>query len=145
MTPSRYQRVLAHVESFVLELDQLVRQAVIELVEQALARSIRDSGSARGSGGRTAAAKGTAAAKRASQAAAAVRAKKGGRRTDAELETLTASLLRYIEKHPGSRMEQIAKGMNVPSKELNLPLAKLRAERSLKVKGQKRATAYFAK
>jgi hypothetical protein len=146
MTLSRYEQIFAHVESFVLELDQLVRQAVIELVEQALARGIQDAGPARahhGSGGGTG--KSRAGAKRASQALAAPKAKEGGRRTGAELETLTDSLLKYIEKHPGSRMEQIAKGMQIPSKDLTLPLTKLKAEGHLKVKGQKRATAYFAK
>ena len=42
-------------------------------------------------------------------------------------------------------MEQIAKGMGIPSKELTLPLTKLKTEGRLKVKGQKRATAYFTK
>ena len=144
MTLSRYQQILAHVESFVLELDQLVRQAVMQLVEQALAQSIRDSAAARGSG-RTASDKGRTGARRVTQATASPKTKKGGRRTGAELETLTAGLVKYIQKHPGSRMEQIAKGMGIPSKELTLPLTKLKTEGRLKVKGQKRATAYFTK
>ncbi|MBN1611208.1 MAG: hypothetical protein JW940_31535 [Polyangiaceae bacterium] len=144
MTLSRYEQVLTHVESFVLELDQLVRQAVIELVEQALARSIRESGPPRVTGSYAARDSGPGA-KRASQTAAAVTESRGARRTGAELEALAARLLKYIQKHPGSRMEQIANGMQVPSKELNLPLGKLKSEGRLKTKGQKRATAYFAK
>jgi hypothetical protein len=144
MTLSRYEQIFAHVESFVLELDRLVRQAVMQLVEQALARGIQDSGPGRAAG-RITAGKGRTEAKLPARAARAAKTKRGGRRTGAELEALTGSLLKYIEKHPGSRMEQIAKGMDIPSKELNLPLTKLRAEGRLKVKGQKRATAYFAK
>jgi hypothetical protein len=138
MTQSRHEHILAHVESFALELDLLIRKAVIELVELALARSIRDAGPAQGS----ASGKG---ARRPSQPPVVGKAAKGGRRTGAELEALTASLLKYIEKHPGSRMEQIARGLGIASRELNLPLSKLKAERRLKTKGQKRATAYFAR
>jgi hypothetical protein len=143
MTLSRYEQILAHVESFALELDQLVRQSVMELVEQALAQSIRDSGSAQGTG-RARAGKGRTGAQP-TRPAATANTSKGGRRTGAELEELTQSLLKYIHKHPGSRMEQVAKGMDIPSKELNLPLGKLKAEGRLKTKGQKRATSYFAK
>jgi hypothetical protein len=144
MTLSRYEQILTRVESFVLELDQLVRQAVIELVEQALAQGIQDSGPARTTT-RVALGKGKTAPIRASQAAPVLKAKEGGRRTGAELDALTEGLMKYIQKHPGSRMEQIAKGMQIPSKDLTLPLTKLKGEGRLKVKGQKRATAYFVK
>jgi hypothetical protein len=144
MTSSRYEQIFAHVESFVLELDQLIRQAVIELVEQALGQSIADSGSPRATA-RGVLGKGKTAGKRVSLAAPIAPAKEGGRRTGAELESAMESLLKYIEKHPGSRMEELAKGMQISSKELTLPLTKLKSEGHLKTKGQKRATTYFAR
>jgi hypothetical protein len=48
-------------------------------------------------------------------------------------------------KHPGERIEQIAKGLGAPSKELQLPTRKLLDDKKIRKKGQKRATTYFAK
>jgi len=70
---------------------------------------------------------------------------KGAKRTPAELDALTARLLAYISKHPGERIEKIAIGMSTTTKELNLPVKKLVADKSISTKGQKRATSYYAK
>jgi hypothetical protein len=67
------------------------------------------------------------------------------KRSTKQLGALAGSTLKYIQRHPGSRMEQIAAGMGVPSRELTLPLRHLKTERRLRTKGQKRATSYFAK
>jgi hypothetical protein len=72
-------------------------------------------------------------------------ARAGTQRSAQQLGTLTASALKYIRRHPGSRMEQIATGIGVSSKELTLPLGQLKAAGRLRTKGQKRATSYFAK
>ena len=74
-----------------------------------------------------------------------LRVKKGGKRTPEELEILTARLLRHIQGNPGQRMEQLAVGLSLPSKELTLPIKKLLQENRLRTKGQKRATAYYAR
>ncbi len=58
---------------------------------------------------------------------------------------MTGRLLDYVKGNPGQRVEQIAAGMNTVTKELNLPVKKLIAQKSLKTKGQKRATQYFAR
>jgi len=71
--------------------------------------------------------------------------KKGAKRTAEELEQLIKKLHGYIAKNPGQRIEQIAQGLDISTKELNLPAKKLISDKKLSTKGQKRATTYFAK
>lgn len=72
-------------------------------------------------------------------------AKKGGKRSPADLEKLTDKLHSYIGKHPGQRIEQIGAAMSMSTKDLRLPAQKLIADKAISTKGAKRATAYFAK
>ena len=51
----------------------------------------------------------------------------------------------HVQKNPGQRIEQLADGMGISTRELNLPVKKLLAAKKLSTKGQKRATTYFAK
>jgi hypothetical protein len=77
---------------------------------------------------------------------AATRARaKGAKRTPEELEALTASVLSFIKKNPASRVEQIAAGLGMTSKELALPIGKLWNAGLLKVQGQRRGMKYTAK
>jgi len=78
-------------------------------------------------------------------AAHAAAAKMGQKRDPGEIERLTGRLLDYVKGNAGQRIEQIAAGMGTVTKELNLPVKKLIAQKSLKTKGQKRATQYFAR
>jgi hypothetical protein len=74
----------------------------------------------------------------------AAKKKPGEKRTPEELSKVVENLHDYIVKHPGSRMEAIAKGMGKTTAELNLPIKKLIAAKRLKVVGEKRATEYTA-
>ncbi|MDX2052453.1 MAG: hypothetical protein SFV15_08690 [Polyangiaceae bacterium] len=67
------------------------------------------------------------------------------KRSADELENMSAQLLSYVTANPGQRIEAIAAGMNVSTKELNLPAKRLLAKKQLKTRGHKRATEYFAK
>jgi hypothetical protein len=69
---------------------------------------------------------------------------KGEKRSPGSLAKLTADLGAYIKKNPGQRIEQIGKAMGVATKDLALPVKKLIAEKAIRTRGQKRATAYFA-
>lgn len=64
----------------------------------------------------------------------------GAKRTPDELESLTKSILAYIKKNPGQRVEQIAAGMGASTKELALPIRKL--GKALKTRGQRRGMTY---
>ena len=122
-------------DAFVEDLSNLIQQAALESVGQALA-SASVVPSRRGRGAREAAPV---------FASLAQNRKKGAKRTAEELEQLTKKLHGYIAKNPGQRIEQIAQSLDISTKELNLPAKKLISEKKLSTKGQKRATTYFAK
>lgn len=69
---------------------------------------------------------------------------RGGKRTAEELEGLKKSIVSFVRKNPGLRTEQIAKGLNTTTKELQLPMLALREEKVLKLKGNRRAATYTA-
>ena len=127
-------RIRSRVEAFAEELSALIRDSAMETVRDAL--------------GGAAPRRGARAGRAAVASAAPVRGgrrEKGQKRDPGEIERLTGRLLDYIKGNAGQRIEQIAAGMGTVTKELNLPVKKLIAQKSLKTKGQKRATQYFAR
>lgn len=120
------------IESFVQELSELVRRAALESVSNALGSGIANRAAVRAAG-------------RALPSAAAIgRARRGGgKRSAEELESMTSSVIDYINKNPGQGVEQIARELGVSSKELVLPIRKLVSTGKLSTEGQKRATKYF--
>jgi hypothetical protein len=122
----------AALDSFVEDLSNLIQQATLESVEQALAAAstIPARRGARGRG---------------TPIALPTVMGKGAKRTPEELEQLTKRFHTHVAKNPGQRIEQLAEGMNISTRELNLPVKKLVAAKKLATKGQKRATTYFAK
>jgi len=129
--------IRAALDSFVNDLSSLIQEAALESVEQALA----EASTIPGRGGRGA----RAAASSSSFVSLSQSRKKGAKRTPEELEQLIKKLHGYIAKNPGQRIEQIAQGLDISTKELNLPAKKLISDKKLSTKGQKRATTYFAK
>lgn len=125
-------QIREQIEAFVNDLNQLVRQAALEAVAAAL-------------GGEGAAAQrlGRGARPSSLPRALARGRGKGAKRTAEELEGMRQSVLEYVRKSPGQGVEQIAKSLNVPSRDLVLPIRKLVADGELSTKGQKRATKYF--
>ncbi|HTJ81793.1 MAG TPA: hypothetical protein VL400_08705 [Polyangiaceae bacterium] len=126
------------VDSFVRELEGLVRQAAIDSVAQALGGSsaARSSAPAARSPGRPA-----------GRPAAAPKAASGGRkrRTAKEIDSLAQTILEFIEKNPGRRAENIKAALRIPASDWPLPVKKLLDEGRLSTKGEKRATEYFVK
>ena len=82
-----------------------------------------------------------------SAAPAGNRGRKGKRakRSSADVDATAAALLTYVAANEGQSIEQIGKGMGVPTKELKLPVIKLMEAKKLNTKGQRRGTKYFAK
>ena len=130
-------QIHAAIDNFVEELELLVRRNALETIQRTL-------GKAASTGGMPARGARLAPTQSASQAGATQRVKRA-KRTGSEVEALAEKLHKYIAKHPGQRMEQISTGMKRTSKELTLPLQKLKSEKRLKTKGQKLATEYYAK
>ncbi len=124
-------QIREQIEAFVNDLNQLVRQAALEAVAAALGGEGVAAASARGRvpGFGRALARGRG---------------KGAKRTAEELEGTRESVLDYVRRNPGQGVEQIAKALNVPSRDLVLPIRKLVAAGQLSTKGQKRATKYFS-
>ena len=127
-------RIRSRVEAFAEELAALIRDSAMETVRDALGGS--GGAPRRGRGGRAAAS---------TTPVRGGRREKGQKRDPSEIERLTGRLLDYVKGNAGQRIEQIAAGMGTVTKELNLPVKKLIAQKSLKTKGQKRATQYFAR
>ena len=133
MTDTR-EEIESLVRSFVDELDSLVRKAALESVREAL-------GEANTTGRRRAA----PARARGRKKKKTTRKKRGRRRSRESTEKLAESLLDYLSKNPGSRMEQIREGMGVPTRTLRAVANKLIAQGSLRKKGEKRSTEYYVK
>jgi hypothetical protein len=99
---------------------------------------------AEGLGGARPTSRPAAKAARSSAAAPAPRGRrrKGQKRDPALIAETTESLLAYIKAHPRKRIEEIAAGMRVSTKDLNLSTKKLMADKRIQSEGQKRATRY---
>lgn len=67
---------------------------------------------------------------------------KGDKRAPEEMEALATKFVAYVGKHPGMRIEQINKELGTSTKDLQLPIRKLIAEKRIKATGQRRATKY---
>jgi hypothetical protein len=111
------------VSSFVAQITDLARRAAIDTLEGALGK--------RGGGGGGLSARGA-------------RRGRGAKRTAGELDKLGDRFHDYVAKHPGLRIEQINSELGTSTKDLALPIRKMIADGSLKTKGAKRSTTYFA-
>ncbi len=123
--PNLHTDIQRLVDGFVAQVTELARRAAIDTLESALGRSSGTRGAGAGlvrigrSRGR------------------------GAKRTADELEKLQDDFVVFVGKNPGMRIEQINKQLGTTTKDLALPIRKLIADGSLKVKGKKRSTTYF--
>jgi DNA-binding NtrC family response regulator len=130
------EQIRKSIDSFVDELNALVRQAAIKAVQDAL-------------GGDAAAPRRPAARPPPSHSAASAPSRRTRRsrrlkRSPRALAKLQATLLDEIAHNPGQRIEAIGRRLGVSTKDLNLPMKKLLTDRKIKKKGEKRATEYYA-
>ena len=123
--------ILDAVESFVEQLEGLIRRAALESVHAALDGGSQElrRGSKVGPTAKALMSKGF---------------KKGAKRTPEELDALVNKFHSYVGKHPGQGIEQIGIGLGVSTKTLILPVNKLHSEKRIGTKEHKRATTYFA-
>ena len=127
--------IRALVEDFVQGLSEVIRASVHEELAESLRTSRRN---------RTSKKTSTKTSKRAGRPTKK-RAGKRKKRTAKELAAQQVSLLGLIVKKPGQTMEQLAGAMKIDTKELALPVNKLKALKKIKTKGSTRATQYFPK
>jgi hypothetical protein len=108
------------VSSFVEQVTELARRAAIEQVQRAL---------------------GAASMPRTQRS----RMDPGAKRAPDELDRLRDQFVAFVSSNPGLRIEQINQQLGTSTKDLALPIRKLIAEGTIKTKGKKRSTTYFAK
>lgn len=122
------EQIQQRVEAFTRELSQLVRQAALEAVEEAIRGEMAGGGAARPAARRAGAARRPGG--------------RGGRRSAEDIAALQAQVLTHITANPGQRLEEISAGMAVPSKELKRPIANLLESGEVTKKGERRGTRY---
>jgi hypothetical protein len=147
------------VRGFVDELSALIRRQALEAVEEVLekgesggvaapAHRLSAGSAPRGRGRpRKAAVESAAPRARAGRGGpkpvASPKRKAGEKRTPQQLAQITEQLYNFIKSNGGQGVEQIAKALATPTKELTLPIRKLIRDKKISSKGQKRATRYF--
>lgn len=123
------RQIRDRIEAFVSELNDLVRRAALEAVSDALR-----------SGGAPGLARRGAVADR----APGQLRRGGGKRTPEEIEGTAQQILAYVQRTPGQGVEQMARDLDISTRELTLPIKKLLSGGQITTKGHKRATKYFA-
>jgi hypothetical protein len=166
-------QIRSHVDAFVEKLSGLVRQQALEAVRSALgggsstaavapkaaaapakrkaaAAPKKKAAPAPKKKAAPAAAKPVAPAAPAAKAAPAPKAapaaskrKPGAKRAPEEIAKTTTQLFDYISQKPGGRIEEIAKAINIATKDLTLPIKKLLGDKKIRSQGERRATKYF--
>src|SRR5688572_12352865 len=111
--------IRSHIDQFLVSISTLVRQAAVEAVREALGATDGNvSAPARRGPGRP------------RKVGAAPKAAKPGRRakrSSADVEAVGAKVLAYVKSHPGERLEEIGRGLNVETAGLKLPIQGLLA------------------
>lgn len=126
--------IQARVNAFVVDLSQIIREAALDSVRQAL-----------GAVSAPAPQKARKAAKVAKAARKPAKARGGRvRRSSDDLESLASTLHAHVKSNPGQRLEQIGSAMAVHTKELKRPVQLLLEAGALRTEGQRRGTKYFA-
>jgi DNA-binding NtrC family response regulator len=143
--------IKSRVEAFVNDLSDLVRQAALEAVTDALKKG--EATPPPRKVGRPAKAAPPVEAQEEKKPASRTRgrpaAPKGAKRRAGEkrspqiLAQVTEQVFNHIKANAGQGVEQIAKALGTTTKELTLPIRKLLADKKITSKGQKRATRYF--
>ncbi|HVS10661.1 MAG TPA: hypothetical protein VMS76_12390 [Planctomycetota bacterium] len=131
------------VESFAQELALLVRKAAVEAVTGALGAT--ETRPRRGRPPGRKAASRAAPVGRPRRGAAPGRRRKRGRRSAEQLGVISDRLYKYVKSNPGQSIEQIGKGLQLPTSELKRPASSLLEAKKLRTTGQRRGTKYHAR
>jgi hypothetical protein len=131
----------ARVDAFVGDLTALIRRQALAAVEDLL----HGEGGRRPAPGRATSAVvvRSASGRGPGRPIATHKRKAGEKRSPQELQRITDQLYGYIKSNGGQGVEQIAKALSTPTKELTLPIRKLLKDKKIGSKGQKRATRYY--
>jgi len=120
------------VDEFVAQLSVLVHQSALEVVREAL-----------GDTAAPAKRRGPGRPPKAKAAKSSKATGKRGRRSADEVESLGKVVLTHVRAHPGQRLEEIGRALEIVTKELKRPIANLLEAGALRTEGQRRGTKYF--
>jgi hypothetical protein len=142
--------IRALIDQFTSKFRELLGLAALGSVQLALEAGVgtpiaparRGPGRPRGSGKAT----GEATAKRGPGRPPKVKAPTGRRirRSAEDVEEVAEQIHGYVLAHPGSRLEEIGRGLGTDTAGLKLPVKELMGSGRLRTEGQKRGTKYFA-
>lgn len=121
--PTVESEIRGVVDQFVERLSALVHRAAVDAAVDAL----------RGTSSKAKVSKGGGIARRPS---------KGPRRTSKDIQKTLNRVVAFVEAHPGSRSEDIKKGLKLSAAQTGDALTRLVDSKTLKRKGQRRASTY---
>lgn len=124
-------RLQSRISDFVEEINDLVREAAVEAVQEALTEG-------KGRARRSPTRKATKARKTATK-----KRGKRVRRSGAQVDALAARALTAIKRKSGRRLGEIAKELRVATKDVRRPVQTLLDEKKVKTTGQRGGTRYF--
>ena len=136
-------RIRAQIDQFAANLEGLIREEAIKAVTDALggkAPATNGLGKSHTLRGHALVAK--VAAMKPERAGARA---KGEKRSQEEIGKSADRAFSFIEKNPGSSMEQISRELGSSTYEMALPMRRLLEEKRVSKKGEKRGTKYFPK
>jgi hypothetical protein len=138
-TPNIDTAIRTQIDQFLVSISSLVRQAAVEAVREALVGASDGEVSATAKRGRR------RGRPRRAQVPAPRPTKPDGRakRSSADIEATGAKVLEYIKANPGSRLEEIGRGLGVETAGLKRPIQGLLVTGALRTEGQKRGTKYL--
>ncbi len=130
-------RLNDRIQAFVTDISEIVREAAVDAVQEALTG---ETGPRAATRGRRPGRKKRKAVKRVSRKSKGKRV----RRSAAELEALSTKFLAHVKANPGQRLEEIGAALGIPTSELKRPVALLLEAKKVRTTGQRRGTKYFA-
>jgi hypothetical protein len=131
--------IRTQIDTFLTSISQLVRQAAVEAVKDALGGT--------GPSVASPARRGPGRPRKVAAAGSAPKAAKPGkraRRSAEDVEQVASQVLAYVQGNPGQRLEEIGRGLKVDTAGLKKPIQVLLGTGRLRTEGQKRGTKYFA-
>jgi len=129
--------IQARVESFVAELSDLIHQAAVASVQEAIAGAGLGAATTRKRASKKRSTKKRASKKRSS--------KKRGRRAAAPSDASLDAIHAFVKANKGVSVGAIAEGVGMPSPATKKAVAALLEAKRLRKTGQRRGTKYFAK
>jgi hypothetical protein len=127
-------QIRERIDGFAQELAELVRQAALESVQDALSTGSRPA--RRGASAQS--------SKAAGKRAVSGGRKRRGRRSAGQVDVLATRVLDAVRSGPGRSVGELATELGVTSKDLRSPLLRLQEEKKVRTTGQKRGTKYHA-